>query len=121
MKTLSAYWAFVVGLLFVAAQVIAYYLRFGNWNTISPFSDYLLFFLAGALGGSILIFFLNRQASVTQRWIVLVAFLIASPIALTMMLGGGLLGPLGVLIFPQIPWALFTWFGSLAGRSAANR
>lgn len=44
------------------------------------------------------------------------AFLLISPVALFMMIGGGLLGPLGVLIFPQIPWALFTWIGSLVAR-----
>jgi len=115
-KSISAYWALGVGLLSVTAQVITYYVRFGELNTISPFSDYLFFFLSGALGGSILIFFLNRAASAATRWIVLGAFLIACPIALTMMIGGGLFGPLGVLILPQIPWVLFTWLGSLAGR-----
>jgi hypothetical protein len=47
-------------------------------------------------------------------------FLLASPIALLAMLGGGLLGPIGVLVFPQIPWALFTWIGSLAGRFGSS-
>lgn len=121
MKTISPYWALVVGLLSIVAQVIISYLRFGRWNTAATFAEYLFFFLAGALGGSILIFFLNRQASTSARWMVLVGFLIASPIALFMMIGGGLLGPLGVLAFPQIPWALFTWLGSIVGRFAAKR
>jgi hypothetical protein len=115
-RTISAYWAFVVGLLAIVVQVLTFYLRFGRWNTDARFAEYLFFFLAGALGGSILIFFLNRQASVTVRWIVLAGFLIASPVALFMMVGGGLLGPLGVLVFPQIPWALFTWLGSWVGK-----
>jgi hypothetical protein len=120
-KTISVYWAFVVGLLSIVAQVITFYLRFGRWNTEATFADYLFFFLAGALGGSILIFFLNRQASVTGRWIALVGFLIASPIALFMMVGGGLLGPLGVLILPQLPWVLFIWLGSLVGKLISRR
>jgi len=116
MKTLSPYWALVVGFLSVAAQVVAFYARFGRWNTESPFTDYLFFFLAGALGGSILIFILNRQSSAGGRWIVLVSFLMAAPLALFMMIGGGLLGPLGILIFPQILWVLITWLGSLLAR-----
>jgi hypothetical protein len=116
MKTISVFWSLLVGLLSVLAQVITYYVRFGRWNTDSPFVDYLFFFLAGTLGGWILVYFLNRQPSASGRRIVLFAFLLASPIALFMMVGGGLLGPLGVFLFPQIPWTLSTVFGSWAGR-----
>ena len=86
----------------------------------SSLLDYLLFFVAGTLGGLILLFFLNRQTSNTSWWIVLGFFVVASPVAMFFVLGGGLLGPLGVLIFPQIPWVLFTWIGSLAGRWVAR-
>ncbi|HUE98952.1 MAG TPA: hypothetical protein VMN99_06835 [Anaerolineales bacterium] len=116
MKSISAYWALLVGLLSVIAQVVTFYLRFGRWNAEATFVEYLFFFLAGALGGSILIFFLNRQTSTRARLIVLIMFLMVTPLALFMMVGGGLLGPLGVLVFPQIPWALFTWLGSFLGR-----
>ncbi len=120
MKTIPAYWALLVGLLSVAAQVVTFYLRFGRWNTEATFMEYLFFFLAGSLGGTILIFFLNRQSTGRGRWVVLIIFLLVSPVALFLMVGGGLLGPLGVLIFPQIPWALFTWLGSLLGRSVSR-
>jgi hypothetical protein len=117
MKSISLPWSLPAGLLAAAAQGVTFYLRFGRWNTDATFVDYLFFFLAGTLGGSILIFFLNRQTRARGRWIVLIVFLLVTPVALFLMVGGGLLGPLGVLIFPQIPWALFTWLGSLlAGR-----
>ncbi len=116
MKTLSPLWSCLVGLLTVLYQVVTFYVRFGRWNTDASITDYVSFFLAGALGGWILVFFLNRQATSARRWVVLIAFLLASPVAMFMMLGGGLLGPLGTLIFPQVPWALFSWLGSLAGR-----
>jgi hypothetical protein len=45
----------LVGLLAIAAQVVAFYVRFGRWNTDAFILDYLLIFLAGALGGLILI------------------------------------------------------------------
>jgi hypothetical protein len=115
-RSISVYWALLAGLFSAVAQVITYYARFGRWNAEASFTEYLLFFIAGSLGGLVLIFFLNRQTSTRGRWILIAAFLLASPIALLLMLGGGLLGPLGILIFPQVPWALFTWIGSLLGR-----
>ncbi len=32
------------------------------------------------------------------------------------MLGGGLLGWVGMLLFPLLPWLLFMWIGSLVGK-----
>lgn len=109
-----------MGLLAIAAQVITFYVRFGRWNMDATLGQYLAFFVAGALGGWILIYAINRQESARGRWVVLAAFLLASPLALFLMLAGGLLGPIGVLIAPQIPWALFTWLGSLGGRFVAR-
>lgn len=120
MKHIPVSWSFLVGLLSVAAQMVIFYVRFGRWNTDSALLDFLLLFAAGAIGGWILIFFLNRQTSTAARLIVLAAFLIATPIAFFFMIGGGLLGWIGVLVFPQIPWALFTWIGSLAGKLAVK-
>ena len=116
MKKISLYWALLVGLLSVVAQIIIFRVRFGRWNTGALFLDYMFFFLAGALGGLILIYFLNRETLETVRWVILIAFLLASPIAWFMMIVGGLLGVPGILLFPQIPWALFTWIGSWAGK-----
>ena len=116
MKRIALNWAGLAGLLTIAAQAIAFRIRFGNWNTDAFIVDYLLMFSAGAVGGLILIRFLNRQASSDGRWIVLIAFLLGSPIALYAMILGGLFGLLGILILPQIPWALFAWLGSLVGR-----
>ena len=121
MKKTQLYWALFVGLLSVVAQMATFYLRFGKWNESATTLDYLLFFFAGTLGGLILVYFLNRQNSKTARAATLLAFLLASPIAMVMMLGGGLLGPIGVLIFPQIPWALFAWLGGVAGNFAAKK
>ena len=117
---MSWLWALLVGLLSVGTQVMIFYVRFGRWNIAASLTDYVLLFLAGALGGGILVFFLNCQGTAAQRRAVLIAFLLASPAALLMMIMGGLLGWIGVLIYPQIAWALFTWFGSLVGRLVAR-
>ena len=121
MKKTQTYWAVLIGLLSVVIQIATFYIRFGGWNTSSPMWDYILFFLAGTLGGLILIYFLNRQNSKTAWYATLIAFLLASPIALIMMVGGGLLGSIGVLLLPQIPWVLFTWIGGLAGNFFAKK
>lgn len=117
MKKISIYWALVTGFLSVIVQFAIFFARFGRLNAHASPLDYLLFFLAGTLGGGLLVYFLNRQSSTGRRWFVLVAFLLASPIALILMVGGGLLGPLGVIIFPLIPWTGFlllgTWVGTL--------
>ncbi|HXQ37332.1 MAG TPA: hypothetical protein VN843_25205 [Anaerolineales bacterium] len=116
MKKISLYWIPVVGLLTIAGQVIWYFLRFGVWNAEATAGEYFLFFLAGGVGGWVLISFLNRQATTRRRWAVLVAFLMASPVALFVMILGGLVGPFGVLVAPLIPWALAAWLGSLIGK-----
>ena len=116
LKKVSPYWSLLVGLLTIAGQVVTFYIRFGRWNTNVFILDYLLIFLAGALGGWILIYFMNRQSSSDARFVVLFAFLLASPIALFLMIAGGLLGIPGILLLPQIPWALFVWIGSFVGK-----
>ena len=116
MKKISPYWALLMGLLTIVYQIVMFYLRFNRWNTDSSVVDYLLFFLAGTLGGLILIYFLNRQTSKTKRFIVGLSFVMSTPVAMIFLLGGGMLGWIGILLLPQIPWTLMTWIGSLVGR-----
>ncbi|MDZ4133932.1 MAG: hypothetical protein U1E11_12465 [Dethiobacteria bacterium] len=121
MKKTKIFGALLVGLLSVVAQIAVYYVRFGEWNAYSTVLDYILFFVAGTLGGLILIYFLNRQKSKTAWSATLLAFLLASPIALVMMVVGGYLGLIGVLVYPLIPWTLFAWLGGLVGNFLAKK
>ena len=121
MKKLPLYWSAVVGLVTVIWQTLSYYIRFDKWNEFAGITDYLAFFGAGVLGGLILIFFLNRQATSKGWWVVMIAFALATPVAMIFILGGGLLGFIGTLIFPQIPWGISTWLGSLVGKFLAKR
>jgi hypothetical protein len=120
-KKTQVFGALLVGLLSVVAQIAVFYVRFGKWNPYSTVLDYILFFVAGTLGGLILIYFLNRQNSKTAWSVTLLAFLLASPIALVMMIGGGMLGSIGVLVYPQIPWTLSGWLGGLVGNFLAKK
>ena len=116
MKKISLYWSLLVGLFVVVYQVVMFYVRFNRMNADATILDYILFFAAGTVGGLLLIYFLNRQTSNAKRWVVLIAFLLATPVAMIFILGGGMLGWIGVILFPQIPWALITWIGSLIGK-----
>ena len=115
-KKLSIYWSGLVGLLVVALQLIIFYARFGRWNTDAPLIDYLWLFIGGWLGGWLLITTLNKQNEKAAWWSVLAAFLVATPISLAFSIAGGMLGPVGVVVFPLIPWALGLWIGTLIGR-----
>ncbi len=121
MRKVAFYWSGVVGVISIIWQTLAYYIRFGEFNPFASLIDYLIFFLAGALGGLILIFFLNRQETTKGWWAVMIAFASATPVAMILMLGGGLLGFIGALIFPQIPWGIFTWLGSLVGKFLSTK
>lgn len=116
MKKASVPWALLVGLISVIWQVLSYYFRFGQLNPYAPWLDYVWFFLSGTLGGLILILFLNRQSANRAWWSVLTAFVLGTPVAMIFMVGGGLLGFIGILLFPQLPWFIFTWLGSLVGK-----
>ena len=121
MNKIPLTWSLPIGVSAVLAQMLFYFIRFKELNSQATFEEYILFFVSGLLGGLILLFFLNRQTSLTGRRTVWIGFLLAAPLALILMLAGGLLGPLGVLIIPQIPWALFAWIASLIGHWLTRR
>jgi hypothetical protein len=121
MKKISLYWSAVVGLVSILLQVLGYYVRFGGLNDFATVPEYLSFFAAGGLAGLLLIFFLNRQETNKGWWAVMIAFILVTPVAMIFMLGGGMLGYIGILIFPLIPWAIVTWLGSIIGKLISRR
>ena len=116
MKKLSIYWSGLVGLAVVALQLVIFYFRFGRWNTDAPIIDQLWVFVGGWLGGWLLITTLNKQEERAAWWSVLVGFIVATPVALAAAIVGGLLGPVGPVAFPLLPWALGLWIGTLVGK-----
>ena len=115
-RELSYWWTIVIGLLFPILQGAIYYIRFGILNPYAPLIDYILFFLAGTLGGLVLIALLQRSHTKAAKWSVIVAYLLGTPIAFLGSLGGGLFGPVGVILLPVIIWAIFTAIGFGVGR-----
>jgi len=115
-REFSYWWAVLIGLFFPILQDLIYYLRFGILNPYAGLQDYVLFFLAGALGGLILIALLRRSRTNAAKWSVLLAFLLATPLATLGMLGGGLFGFFGIVLLPAAIWAIITGIGYGIGR-----
>jgi len=118
---LSYWWATLIGLLFSVLQIVIYYVRFGQLNPYAPLTDYLLFFLAGILGGLALIAFLRRSGTMAAKWSVTLAFLLGTPLAFLGSLGGGLLGSVGAVLFPVLVWTMFSLIGYWGGRLFSKR
>jgi DMSO reductase anchor subunit len=123
-RELSYWWAAAIGLLFPILQALIYYIRFGILNPYAPLIDYILFFLAGTLGGLILIALLRRSETKSAKWSVSLAYLLGTPVAFLGSLGGGLFGPVGVILLPTIIWAVFSligyWLGSLFSKDKSK-
>ena len=111
------YWrAVLIGLLMPVLQIIIFYIRFQRVNQDSSLLDYILFFLAGTVGGLILIGLMRRSQSQAAKWMVVTAFILATPIALTGMIVGGLAGPIGVIFMSAMLWTIITGMGFFVGR-----
>jgi hypothetical protein len=63
----SYWWAVLIGLVFPVLQAGVYCFRFGRLNPYASPLEYVLFFLAGALGGLVLIAFWRRAETKTTR------------------------------------------------------
>ena len=120
-KKMSYWWAIPIGLFFPVVQIAIYFLRFGEMNPYAALLDHLWFLLSGAAGALLLIVLLRRSQTTVQKWIVVLAYLLGTPISTLMMVGGGLLGPIGIILFPLFNWALFCSLGFLVGRYLSKR
>lgn len=74
-----------------------------------------LFVLAGILAGLILRWSV-RGTSGSWRYVLIVAGVLATPLALWFSLAGGLLGPPGVIIGATAPYLIFVGVPALAGK-----
>ena len=117
----SFLWALAVGLLFPVLQVLISLIRFGQPDPEAPFTDYVWFFLAGALIGAGLIYFLRRSENESIFRAVLIAFVISLPFASFGMVFGGILGVIGVLFLGVSPALFIIAVGYFIGRAFARK
>lgn len=114
-KKMSFWWSVPIGLVFPALQIAISFLRFNELDPYTPLLDYLWFYLAGVAGVLWLIFLFHRSKTGVQKWVVFLAFLLATPISTLAMANASGFGPIGILLFPFIIWALFSGFGFVVG------
>ena len=120
-KKPSFLWALAIGLVFPVLQVLIYFVRFGSLNPESPVTDYLLFFLGGALAGAGLIYFLRRSETPGTFRVVIIAFIISMPFAMFGMVMGGLMGVVGILLLGVSPSVFITGVGYFLGRAFSKK
>jgi hypothetical protein len=120
-KKPSFLWALGIGAVFPLVQVLIYLLRFGRFNPYAQPIEYVYFFAAGALAGVSLIYFLRRSDSTALSRAVIIAFVLGIPFGLFGMIMGGLLGPLGMLLFGVSPIVFVTAVGYFIGRMLSRR
>lgn len=83
--------------------------------------DYLGFGITGLIAAWVTITFMERATSPRQRTTTVLGALLAAPMAAMGNLGGGLLGPVGVVVFGTVPFVLGAWGGWSVGRRSQSR
>ncbi len=119
-KNPSFLWALATGLAFLVLQIVIFLIRFGSLNTGVPVTDYIFFFIDGALIGLALVVALRRCETKGAYRATMAGFVIGIPFALFGLVVGGLLGPVGSTLFSVSPGLFFIFAGYLVGRAAFN-
>lgn len=103
-------------LLWPLIHYLVFLLRFGGAATAGPFM--WVFAPMGAIAGGFLAYWLQAGHTRQGRLLVVLGYLVASPLAFIGSLGGGLFfQPLvGVTVFGALPLVLGTFFGYVMGR-----
>jgi hypothetical protein len=119
-KKPSYLWALVVGLAFPVLQVLLFLFRFGNLDMSTNVMDYIVFFIGGLFIGLALVYFLGRSKSKSARRGTWIGFFIGLPFAAFGMMLGGLVGPLGSILFSISPGIFLTAIGYFIGHMFAR-
>jgi hypothetical protein len=120
-KKVSFLWALAVGLLFIVLNLVLFLLRFGVSNTEASLIDYVMIFLAGALIGTVLVYFLRRSVNKTVYNSTLIAFVISLPFALFGMMFGGVVGGIGIFLLGVSPSVFITGIGYYLSSALAKK
>lgn len=109
MNTFLTYpWALVFGLYYYVIFQLIYLARFGSLNLNWSMVDVSLP-IVGIVSTVLFVYFAKRIPR--RRGLFFIPFLTALSLSVFGALGGGLLGPVGVLIFGLVPFALFLPLG----------
>jgi len=104
MKNYFSYpWAILYGLYFYLIFHVLFLFRFGRFNTDMSVVD-LFIVLVGIMSVLLLMYFAKKVGE--KKKLLFIPFVIAIPFSYIGALGGGLLGPVGVLVFGMIPFLI---------------
>lgn len=113
--------ALVWGLYYYLIFQLIYLVRFGAFNASFSTIDIFLY-VNGVLSVTLYVYFGQKSGG---KWgLLCIPFVIALPVSLVGSLGGGLLGPVGTVIFGLVPFVIALPVGSwlinkFAGSNAA--
>jgi hypothetical protein len=116
-KKPSFWWSLAVGLAFPILQVVIYLIRFGSLDSGAAFIDYIGLFIAGALIGLGLIYFLRKSDSGKVLRAVIIGFVIGLPFSVFGMVVGGMVGVVGVILLSVSPSIFTTGVGYYLGKA----
>ena len=104
MKNYFTYpWAILYGFYLYIIFHALFLFRFGRINTSVSVND-LFILLVGILSVVLLMYFGNKIGE--KRQLLFIPFVIAVPFSYVGVLGGGLLGPVGMVLFGMIPFLI---------------
>lgn len=120
-KKISFLWAFGVGLLLVVLNLALFLFRFGDMNADAPVTDYFIIFLAGAMIGVALVYFLRRSTNRSTFNATLTAFVVSLPFAMFGVVFGGIVGGIGIFLLSVSPAVFLIGLGYYLGRAFARK
>jgi hypothetical protein len=123
---IKKYWLWIVGLtlLFPIVFLITFVVRFDSPLDARNYSESLIVLGGGLVASLVLFFFIHKAGNRTQRIGTIVGFVLILPLAMFGSFIGGMLGPIGVILYAAIPVligaGLGFWIGGMLGKRKAT-
>jgi len=119
MKNYFSYpWSILYGLYMYVIFHILFLVRFGRINVEVNSSD-IFIVLVGIFSVVLLMYFGNKVGD--KKKLLLIPFVIAIPFSYMGALGGGLLGPIGMLVFGILPFLITLPIGYVFLKKGKNK
>lgn len=120
-KKVSFIWVPVIGLTFVVLSLIVFLSGLGGLKADVSITDYVIIFLAGALIGVVLVYFLRRSELPAVYRSTIIGFVASLPFTLFGILFGGVVGGIGILLLGVSPAVFMIGVGYYLGRAFSRK
>ena len=110
-------WLTLLTLLWPIIHVVVFLVRFGRLPTTDGSWLGLEFLPMGFVGAYVVLNLIEKAESAAQKWLVAAGYLLISPVAFTLSLGGGLIihPVIGATLLGGGALAIGSWAGSVVG------